>query len=105
LCINRTISKRANSKRAELKGKELIVKELYCILYKLLGEYFYSQKNDLYMKTGPPAYNTLNFFWVYIEMLPPPPCHNTALPAFTALAPSVQQWILSHPHILVGVFS
>jgi hypothetical protein len=56
------------------------------------------------MKTGPPAHNTLNFFWVYIEMLPPPG-HNTPRPAVTALAPSVQQWILSHPHIPVGVFS
>jgi len=56
----------------ELKVKELKGKELYCIIYKLLGGYFHSRKIDLCMETGPPAHNTVNFFWVYIEMLPPP---------------------------------
>jgi len=62
---------RGKGERADRKRAELLIKELYCILYKLLGRYFHSRKIDLCMETGPPAHNTINFFWVYIEMLPP----------------------------------
>jgi hypothetical protein len=76
LCIE-VLLKEVLLKELELKGKEL-----YCILYKLLGRYFHGPKIDLCMETGPPAHNTINFFWVYIEMLPPPVItqHSPLLP-------------------------